>query len=288
MQTPHLFPHARSLAATVFALLVLTLAACDSEDPVVIDGNPLTDIVAAVNIDGDDARIVNDVFPSGSGTAPTVSGGDEIVRGGSILLRVQLPTGAERLLVGLEGDYGGYFEADVSSSTASLIVTSESDTEVGVFTLLVAAEVDGDISTAARLPVTVNTQAGSSDLLQVSLNWDAPVDLDLHLETPEGEDIYYGNTTTEMGGMLDLDSNAGCSLDRVDNENISWGDDTPPSGEYIVRVDLWSACDYDETIPFVVTVNNRGELETFTGSFEPDDADQGGAFDGRTITEFTF
>lgn len=284
-------PLRHALGFVLGVLLVTSLAACDSGDTDNPDGDPLTDVLAAVRVGGTEASLVNEAFPSdGSGEAPTVTGSDEIVRGGSVLLNVEVPEGAERLLVGVSGDYSGYFRTDLSSRSVTVVVTSEADSDLGSFTLLVATETDGDVSEAERFPVTVNTQAGSSDQIQVSLNWNAPVDLDLHLETPDGEDIYYGNTAVESGGELDLDSNAGCSepLDRVDNENITWGDATPPSGEYVVRVDLWSACDYNSPIPFVVTVNNGGDVDTFSGTFQPDDEDQGGAFDGREITRFDF
>ena len=282
-------PLRHALGFVLGVLLVTSLAACDSGDTDNPDGNPLTDVLAAVRVGGTEASLVNEAFPSdGSGEAPTVTGSDEIVRGGSVLLNVEVPEGAERLLVGVSGDYSGYFRTDLSSRSVTVVVTSEADSDLGSFTLLVATETDGDVSEAERFPVTVNTQAGSSDQIQVSLNWNAPVDLDLHLVTPDGDEIYYANLTDPSGGELDLDSNAGCSLDRVDNENITWGDAEPPSGEYTVRVDLWSACDYDSPIPFVVTVNNDGDVDTFSGTFQPDDADQGGAGAGRTITQFEF
>ncbi|HLT47229.1 MAG TPA: hypothetical protein VK002_08380 [Rubricoccaceae bacterium] len=278
------------LALSLCVLLATALTACDTEDTDDVDGTPITDVLAAVTVDGEEADFVNASFPEeGSGEAPTVSGGDEIVRGGSLLLTVEAPEGADALLLGLSGDYGGHFHADITSRIITVVVTSEADADLGSFTLLIATEEDGEVSEIVRHTVTVNTQAGTSDQLQVSLNWNAPVDLDLHLETPDGVDIYWGNTSDATGGELDLDSNAGCELDRVDNENITWGDDeTPPSGEYVVRVDLWSACGHDDPIPFVVTVNRHGDVDTFTGTFDPDDADQGGAFDGREITTFSF
>ena len=58
----------------------------------------------------------------------------------------------------------------------------------------------------------------------------------------------------------------------------------PACGEYIVRVDLWSACALPGPFPYVVTVNNKGSIETFTGSFLASEETEGGAFDGRVIT----
>lgn len=277
----------RALALLLCAAAPAWLAACDSGE-VAEPGDLLNAVLSAITVNGTSATLVSEPFPTGgSCAAPQVSGSAQIVRGGSILLNVQTGASTSGMVVGLD-DYDGYFRSNVTASSASLVVTSASDSDVTSFTLLIAREEGGEVCAPARYDVTVNPAAGTSDELQVSLNWDAPVDLDLHLETPDGEDIYYGNTTGENGGMLDLDSNAGCSLDRVDNENITWGEDTPPSGQYIVRVDLWSACEETDPITYVVTVNLRGAVSTFTGTFQPSEADGGGAFSGREITRFTY
>ena len=280
--------HALRLAAV---LSVLAFAACDSGDP---DGPSPTSVVASVQVGSAAASFLSGAFPTaGTADAPAVDGSEQIVLGGSVLLQVDVPDGADRVLIGVEGSEG-YFAAPLPAGNArvaarTVVVTTNPNTSVRTFTVLIAYETDGEPSQRARRVLTVNPDANTSDQLQVSLNWDAPVDLDLHLETPNGEDIYYGNDVGTSGGTLDLDSNAGCSLDRVDNENITWdADDAPASGPYTVRVDLWSACEVDQPIPFVVTVNNRGTVSTFTGTFSPNEADRGGAFGGRVITSFSY
>ncbi|MCH7639206.1 MAG: hypothetical protein IH855_07065 [Bacteroidetes bacterium] len=272
----------------VLSACLLALTSCDSGEANG-DGPSIQDVLAAIQVDGTQASFVNEAFPGGgSGAAPTIDGSMQIVRGGSILLEVTAPSGADRLLIGLDGDFVGYFDAAISGSNTSVVVTNNSSTALTNFDLIVATESNGSMSAANQYSVSINQQAGTSGQLQVSLNWNAPVDLDLHLETPDGEDIYYGNDVGQNGGILDLDSNPACNLDRVDNENISWGDVTPPGGEYTVRVDLWSECAVTVAIPFVVTTNIRGSVNTFSGTFQPSEADSGGAFDGREITQFTF
>jgi hypothetical protein len=68
------------------------------------------------------------------------------------------------------------------------------------------------------------------------------------------------------GGELDLDSNAGCSLGSVRNENITWPAGSAPRGTYTVLVDYWSACDVAAT-NYTVLVNNGGNVEILTGRF---------------------
>lgn len=283
----------RTLFALPALFLLFAATGCDSSD----SGDPsAADVVGSVQVGDVPARFVNDPFPTGgTGDAPVVSGSDQIVRGGSVILTVDVPDGADRLLIGASG-YDGYYSAAIPQGSerarmagmTTVVLTSASENDLNAFTVVVATETGGDVSASSSQTFTVNSQAQASGELQVSLNWDAPADVDLHLETPNGEDIYYANRTGEAGGTLDLDSNAGCGLDRVDNENITYADGTtPPSGEYVVRVDLWSECSVSSPIPFVVTVNRRGAVTTFTGVFQPSDAARGGAFDGREITRFS-
>ncbi len=125
-------------------------------------------------------------------------------------------------------------------------------------------------------------QAGN---LRVSLGWDTPTDVDLHVIEPSGEEIYYSHKNSATGGYLDLDSNAGCGIDNVNQENVFW--ELPPSGEYIVRVDYWSSCgDYPANYRLTVTgcgVDNPPVI----GRFESYQSDGGSSGSGREILRFT-
>jgi Fibronectin type III domain len=119
--------------------------------------------------------------------------------------------------------------------------------------------------------------------VQVSVSWDAPSDVDLHVEEPGGNDIYYGNPSSSTGGQLDVDSNAACSIDGRQIENVRWGG-LAPAGTYTVRVDYWDACGVGQT-NFLVTVKNGASTQTFTGLFTGE-GDHGGFGSGRLITTF--
>jgi len=127
------------------------------------------------------------------------------------------------------------------------------------------------------------TTVGSGDV-QVSLSWDTATDVDLHVIEPSGEEIYWDHPSSSGGGSLDLDSNAGCSIDNINNENVNYGSGAPV-GEYIVRVDYWSDCG---GLPanYTVTVRNCGQVSTFTGSFAGGASDEGDAGSGVEITRF--
>src|SRR5262249_3250646 len=114
-------------------------------------------------------------------------------------------------------------------------------------------------------------------------------DLDLHVVDPNGFEIYCGATISPEGGELDLDSNAACDIDSIDNENILWPVGQVPSGMYTVRVDNYENC-ASMAANYVVTVQKKGQApQTFMGSFaatEP--GDLGDAGSGATITTFTY
>jgi len=115
--------------------------------------------------------------------------------------------------------------------------------------------------------------------LVVSLAWNAPVDLDVHVVAPlpDGSDtieVWAKNPSAlpagsssgssadggsrETGGYLDLDSNASCQIDNRDLESVVWTD-PPPSGHYIARVDAFSLCGA-KSAQWHMTASLRGRL----------------------------
>jgi len=99
-------------------------------------------------------------------------------------------------------------------------------------------------------------QAGaSSGRLRVSLKWDTTDDLDLHVQTPQGE-IYFGNRRAS-GGELDVDRNV--SHDTIEPvENVFWND--VPVGNYTVSCNLYSrGGDHSRagSIPYMIELDCR-------------------------------
>jgi uncharacterized protein YfaP (DUF2135 family) len=111
--------------------------------------------------------------------------------------------------------------------------------------------------------------------------------MDLHVQTPNEEDIYYGSRIGENGGTLDLDSNAGCNIDNINNENITWIESAPACGAHVIRVDLWSACGKTGPFPFVATVKQGDTVKTYDGTFQASDETEGGALSGTIVATVT-
>lgn len=126
--------------------------------------------------------------------------------------------------------------------------------------------------------------------IQVYLIWGTDTDVDLHVVEPGGTEIFWGNTRSESGGELFLDSNSDCVIDRNNTENISWPEGTqPPFGEYVVRANLWSACEHQFQTLALGRVTVCGESKPLLPArFTPDNANQSGAGAGLEVGRFNF
>ncbi|KAI6648830.1 hypothetical protein LOD99_7092 [Oopsacas minuta] len=212
---------------------------------------------------------------------------------------------ASDLLVGFEG-FGQHFIIPIASlqkrnsnsrrasdkTTGSQIVfvltlPSGSIASGGhVEMLLRLQDMEGDFGQIKR--ITTTTSTSQTGTLHVRLTWDREADLDIHVMDPNNEEIYYGQRASDMQrGFLDLDSNGDCEIDHRKTENVYY--ELAISGEYIIRVDLFSACDVTNTINFVVLIEGDGcdMSQTISGSFLPSEADSGGLGSGREVLRYT-
>jgi|GEM_PF-1277230 len=249
-------------------------------------------LIDSVFVAGVKADYVTGSISNGVIAAPQVEMASQVIRGTAVTANIHSDVPLRHLRVGLSIAPGGYFRADVPDSDATgsinaVVMLNNSNTYFQV-PIIFVGEADSGNTRMTLVQLRVNMQAQGSRLLQVSLNWSAPVDMDLHVMTPSGEDIFYGNKESSSGGTLDLDSNAGCTIDNVNNENITWADVLPVLGTYQVRVDLWSACEYTRNIPYVLTVRTCARDQQYSGSFDPSEADHGGAGAGVLVTSLEF
>ena len=279
------FPGARPALRTLFvAVATLAFAACggDDDDP----SGPDEDAIAAwlddVNAPGASVDIVTSAAPA-EGDGPEVAADltGSFITGGTTTLAVAGES-FDGLVIALQG-VDGYVDVDYSSArtNGTVAITLQGDLPAGAFSLRVAGRQGSEVGRYTTIPVSV-VQVGSGGPIQVSVSWDTPTDVDLHVIDPTGEEIYYANSVGETGGELDLDSNAACGIDGVNNENITWDDDDDPAtGTYTVLVHYWSNCGQGTT-NYIVTVRVEGEpTRTFAGTLTQDDEED-------QVTTFTY
>ena len=232
---------------------------------------------------------------SSGGPAITVSGNQRVINGGTQTVTVSGDTPFDTIFLfvagrslGLLGEAAGgvegYYEIRLPGpqTSAAVLLTYPQNIPLAEFDLQFAVASAGRVGPYAGLLTSV-TQVGTGDV-QVTLSWDADADVDLHVLAPGGEEIYYGRRQSASGGTLDLDSNAGCQIDGIRNENITWPVGRAPRGPYTVKVDYWSNCGVSQT-NYTVLVNNGGAVQIVSGSFTGA-GDRGSIGSGRTVASF--
>lgn len=139
----------------------------------------------------------------------------------------------------------------------------------GESTIKVCAQYkDGEVTVPIEKKISyIETKQGD---LEVKLAFSNEKDIDLHLYTPSGEHIYYGN----RGGQytlsndsvltygLDIDSNAGCSIDGINKENIYIPAQLIENGTYTVVVNMYSNCNSSIATSWSVVTRYKGNIIT--------------------------
>ena len=219
-----------------------------------------------------DGVLVAEEMPSDSSDVNIdVTMNKKVIPGGSSIVNVDSPVIVKKVYVGVENEFG-YYEWVPSNTNYEFVILVNQDIVLGEndddFVILVAI-LDNNGKVSEVIEKTVELIEVGTGQLQISLSFDNAKDVDLHVIEPNGEHIYYGNSISENGGELDLDSNAGCYLDYVNNENITYSEEAfVEAGTYTVYVDLFENCDPEVATNFVVSAYYGGALlKTVTGTF---------------------
>ena len=276
--------------------LAVPLVGCDT-DPI-LRSAAAGSYLAWVTANGIDGALIEGAPPPpSSGPVVTTPANASVITGGSVQLQISGSSPFTMVAVSVPGTAGYHLvELAAPVSTATLVVTLAGIIPTLDFDFQVSvAGTDGRFGPAASTTMHAIQVIGGD--IQVSVTWNTIADVDLHVVSPNGEEVYYGSTRSSTGGTLDLDANAACTTSEIFQENIGWATGTAPTGEYIVRVDYWDSCGVPST-DYVVTVNVRPGVpvtpitpgigvRTFSGTFTGEGT-QGGAGDGVTITRFAF
>lgn len=146
----------------------------------------------------------------------------------------------------------------------------------GEATIMLSGQLDnGDITSPAQKNISyIETMPGA---IEVKLAFSNSKDVDLHLYTPNGTHIYFGNrggTYTLSDGStvtygLDVDSNAGCNIDDINKENIYIPQELVESGTYTVVVDMYDNCQSSIATDWSIIARYQGQLIHPTSGTNP-------------------
>lgn len=117
--------------------------------------------------------------------------------------------------------------------------------------------------------------------VQISLAWNNGNDLDLHVQTPGRETIWYNDRISSCQGELDVDMNAGGPRSNEPVENVYWPVGASPNGKYRVYVHHFANHGGRDPTKFQVTIKVKGKSRSFTGTVR-----HGG--EKKLVHEFTF
>lgn len=98
-------------------------------------------------------------------------------------------------------------------------------------------------------PIPLAGEAGNPRFNLVFDN-ELNTDIDLHVMTPLGEVIYFGNTSSASGGNLDVDCICACP-----DENIFFPlDGSAPKGTYTYWVNFFASCSPNASANYTIRV----------------------------------
>ena len=203
-------------------------------------------------------------------TVPEIDATSSIIYPGEIdrAITGRVGTGAQVVAIGLQGDVG-YWILPLTLPDQQY-VGNEDFSATGVFSSAVpfgnqtinyqAGDGNGHFGPPAQEVVLSENLYYPQGYLIVHVEWDSESDLDLHVVTPDGAELWAKDQTTftlpppgsptpsaaevKEAGILQWDSNGNCVIDGFRAENAYWpvSAATVPTGTYTVRVDAFSMC----------------------------------------------
>lgn len=262
----------------VMVLLAIQFVSCSNDD----DETTVSELEKSyLSIEG--ATYNDGDFPAAT-TEETLDGIDmssQVMNGAMNYISVVTEKSIKKFFIGVKG-VAGYWVYEPSSTRATsdyntyVIPVMMSQSYTGNSTIVLSGQLDnGDVTDPVENDIFyIETMPGA---IEVKLAFSNNKDVDLHLYTPSGEHIYYGNRGgsyilddgSEVTYGLDIDSNAGCNIDGVNKENIYIPSELVENGTYTVVVDMYSNCDPSIATSWSIVARYQGELITPTLGVNP-------------------
>ncbi|MBS5527675.1 MAG: hypothetical protein KHX42_05910 [Prevotella sp.] len=229
----------------------------------------------------ENATYSDETFPTSTNNTNIegLSINEKALTGGMNFITVVTEKAYRKFFVGVKGVKGYYTVSTEQTSqesqgykTYTIPIMYSTEYKSDIVMLISAEDMRGDITEAYNAEVQhVSSESGD---LNINLTFNNEKDVDLHLITPSGEHIYYGarggSVETVDGNIitygLDHDSNAGCHIDGLNNENIYIPAEKIEIGTYKVIIDMYSNCNRSIATSWSVIARYKGNIiPTVTG-----------------------
>lgn len=252
--------------------LMIGLTSCTEEDE-----DKINDIIDnVVNFDGQTATYNAGDMPSATGDTQlgTVTMNTQALAGGASFITINSQENFEAFYVALLGQQGYFrvtpksktFDENTNTYTYTMVMNFSPDFNANVVVVISGVKRNGEVSLPQETVIEfVESQTADLD---IKLVFENEKDVDLHLYTPSGKHIYYGDRggsyTDGQGNEktygLDHDSNAGCSIDGLNNENIFIPTAILEAGTYTVEVNMYANCNSTISTSWKLWVRFGGQL----------------------------
>lgn len=229
-------------------------------------------------IDGSQVSYKKGAIPSGEGSGEI---GDIVVNGkalagGMNIITVTTEHHYTKFYITVKGVNGYLVYVPSADSVTQDPVTGKyiysiplifgADFNINITVIITAERDNGDVTEPAEKEIEyVSSLHGD---LEVNLFFSNEKDIDLYLIMPDGNTIFFGNRggsyTLEDGTVvsygLDHDSNAGCRIDGLNNENIVIPQEMVQNGVYEVKVDMYANCNSSIATDWSVVARYHGDI----------------------------
>lgn len=253
----------------LMAVCAVSLAACSDDD-----NGPQGPELEQNYFSIEGATYQDAEFPAStsSNTLDGVDMSNQVMTGAANYVTVTTEQDIDVFYVGVTGVPGYYeYNAVTDENTQGnyrsyVIPLMISESYTGTKTLKLSGKLtNGEVLNPITETLSlIETQTGA---LEVKMAFSNDKDVDLHVYTPSGHHIYYGN----RGGViivdgqeqffgLDIDSNAGCTIDGVNKENIVIPQQLVENGEYKVVVNMYSNCQPSLPTSWSIVTRYKGAL----------------------------
>lgn len=282
---------------TTITFVLLTIGCKKHEDVTPVDDYS-TYKIKYFDVSG--GSYIQSKLPSSSSNPPVISnvvGNSYVLNGGNNMISFESSTEVSYVVIGLK-DVGGYYKIPVSELSYDVdgnyqLILTISQTIVLESINFYIAYIDISKKVSNYYLLNASQMKAGTGFVQINCTWSEfqKADVDLHVIDPDNEEIYWNNKNSAMGGYMDFDAQAACNNTEYCYENVFYKSYIK-KGQYIIRVNLWSACDVTEPINVVCSSWMNGQIipnangsgnNYFSKTFYPYEANKGGKGYGTTV-----